>query len=320
MSRLLEAALAYTREGLPVIPLHTPDSDGRCSCLGKSSDECSSPGKHPRTLHGSKAASVVEAEVRKWWRLWPDANVGVRTGAPGIIALDLDEPAAAAALLDLAAGRPLGGLTIATGRGRQLWYRAAAADDVANHQGWRGISGLDVRGRGGYVVAAPSRHYSGAAYRVVGGQLEHAPDWLYDLLRQRSRPSLPTGPVQPPYAGDGTSFGRTVLRRECGELRVTGEGGRNHKLNLVAYLGGRLIAGGELGEDYAVTEITRAAEDAGLTSTEIAGRDGKSGTLWSGLRSGKTRPLTEKDAPAAMPEKRRRLILGGADPAGAMLE
>lgn len=75
--RLLEAALTYAATGLSVLPLHVP-ADGVCSCGG---NNCSSPGKHPRTRHGLEDATADPAVVADWWRRWPSANVGIRTGA-----------------------------------------------------------------------------------------------------------------------------------------------------------------------------------------------------------------------------------------------
>ena len=89
----LNAALEYARRGWPVLPLHTMNGDGRCTC-GRA--DCDSPGKHPRTAHGVRDATTDEGRIRAWWARWPDANVAVPTGASGatgagtFVALDLD--------------------------------------------------------------------------------------------------------------------------------------------------------------------------------------------------------------------------------------
>jgi len=92
----LPAALAYAVAGWPVVPLHTPTSTGGCSC-GRAA--CASAGKHPRTRHGFRDASTDPARITAWWRRWPDANVGVRTGE--LVVLDVDGPAGARALAEL---------------------------------------------------------------------------------------------------------------------------------------------------------------------------------------------------------------------------
>ena len=76
-SRLLEAAREYAKRGWQVLPLHTPLLDGTCS--GDKPD-CDDVGKHPRTPRGFYDATTDEETIRQWWRKWPDANVGIRTG------------------------------------------------------------------------------------------------------------------------------------------------------------------------------------------------------------------------------------------------
>jgi hypothetical protein len=67
----LETALARAAEGRKVVPLYTP-TDGVCDCRKRS--DCPSPGKHPRTAHGLTDASSDPEQIRKWFRMWPDAN------------------------------------------------------------------------------------------------------------------------------------------------------------------------------------------------------------------------------------------------------
>ena len=53
---LVEWAQRYAARHLRVLPLHTVDEDGACSC-GK--QDCPSPGKHPRNANGVKGSSVA---------------------------------------------------------------------------------------------------------------------------------------------------------------------------------------------------------------------------------------------------------------------
>jgi len=81
------AALRYAKLGWHVLPLHGI-SNGRCTC-GK--PDCSSPGKHPRLQNGYKVASKNRKQITRWWKQWPDANVGVCTGVKsGVVVLDID--------------------------------------------------------------------------------------------------------------------------------------------------------------------------------------------------------------------------------------
>src|SRR5579862_4953920 len=88
MKRMLHAALKYGARGWPVIPIHSV-SGGCCSC--KKGRECEHPAKHPRTEHGSLDGSVEQSRIRRWWNRWPDANIGIVTGArAGLVVLDID--------------------------------------------------------------------------------------------------------------------------------------------------------------------------------------------------------------------------------------
>src|SRR5262245_2554003 len=69
---LLEAALGYAARGLPVFP-------------------CKRADKSPLTRHGFNDASTDPEQIREWWTQWPNAMIGMPTGAvSGIDVLDLD--------------------------------------------------------------------------------------------------------------------------------------------------------------------------------------------------------------------------------------
>jgi hypothetical protein len=148
---LLAAAVRYAALGWPVLALHTPDHEGACSC-GRAG--CSKPGKHPRTRHGLRDASADEAQIHAWWVTWPNANVGLITG--GLVVVDIDGTQGRQALAALQrAHRPLPPtLTALTGRGMHLYFQAGE-HRIGNSAGRLG-AGLDVRGRGGHVVAPPA--------------------------------------------------------------------------------------------------------------------------------------------------------------------
>ena len=75
---LITEALQYGLRGWPVLALHTI-KDGVCTCSKRTA--CGSPGKHPRTQHGVKDASTDTKIIADWWTRWPDANLGIATGA-----------------------------------------------------------------------------------------------------------------------------------------------------------------------------------------------------------------------------------------------
>src|SRR5262249_31309904 len=153
----LVAALDYAERGWMVFPLHTVGGQA-CSC---GSGDCSNPGKHPRTRYGVKDATTDPEQIRIWWSSWPDANVGIATGAgSGLVVLDLDAKAEGeASLAALEAVHDLlpPTVTASTGGGGRHLLFAHPGVELRNSAGKLG-AGLDVRGDGGYVVASPSRH------------------------------------------------------------------------------------------------------------------------------------------------------------------
>jgi hypothetical protein len=92
---MMKVALWYASRGHRVFPLHYParglDAKLWCSC-GKA--DCSSKAKHPRTEHGVKDATTDEALIKKWWKRWPEANIGIALG-DGVFVLDVDPRAGA---------------------------------------------------------------------------------------------------------------------------------------------------------------------------------------------------------------------------------
>jgi hypothetical protein len=140
---MLNDALKYLSLGLSIIPLRPR-------------------GKEPLIPWTEfQTRKATEAEVRSWFLKWPDANLGVVTGAvSGIAIIDLDGPEG----LETAQKLGLVSTVISlTGNGKHLWYlnNPNASNAVKLYPG------LDVRAEGGYVVAPPSIHESGRRYRFI---------------------------------------------------------------------------------------------------------------------------------------------------------
>ena len=145
--------------------------------------------------HGLKEATRDPAVIRDWWRREPKANIGIVTGA-GSFVLDLDD-AGAVSWFTNACGRHGGApktLTVKTSRGLHVFFSCAGA--VTNSAG-RLAPGVDVRGEGGYVVAAPSMHPSGAVYTIARDlPIAEAPQWLVDeALPPPPQPMPAPGPM-----------------------------------------------------------------------------------------------------------------------------
>ena len=161
---LLDAALAYAAKGWHVFPCHTPTENG-CSCTKR--EACTDIGKHPRTRNGLSDATTDAAQIRKWWTMWPEANVAIRTGAiSGLVVLDRDDyKGGADALEELErtySPLPETALSL-TGGGGQHYVLSHPGTSIKNKVETLG-AGLDIRGDGGYIIAPPSLHARGKRY------------------------------------------------------------------------------------------------------------------------------------------------------------
>ncbi len=178
-----EAVLSYIALGLFVLPLNGVFEDGTCRCP-KGSD-CKSAGKHPvgrLAPKGYRDASRYEPTVRRWWRMCPEANIGLVTGPSGIASLDIDPRnggnESLAALLDEHGPLP-DTLHLATGgRGSQFIF----ADPYRQVKKVTPVKGIDILGGGCLFVAAPSVHRSGGVYRWEnwGTPFAPVPTWMVE--------------------------------------------------------------------------------------------------------------------------------------------
>lgn len=172
-SPTLASALEAASFGFLVFPLWWP-REGGCAC--RRGQECRNPGKHPRISDWQDQATTDEATIRAWWRRWPDANVGILTGARGgLVVLDFDPGDSGTDSLAVIEGMygPLpetvqvlsGRHDEATGRqGVHLYFRHPG-DDVRIPGSVRTLApDVDVRGEGGLVVGPGSLHASGRRY------------------------------------------------------------------------------------------------------------------------------------------------------------
>jgi len=273
MTALLDAALGYAARGIPVYPVHWPrllpgGASLACSCpRGPSWDR---PAKHPLVRHGVKDATTDPGRIGRWWRRWPQANVGLATGVV-FDALDVDGPAGLAALRQFAptADLRLPGPLVATGGGGwHAWFRPTGLGNRPP----RGLAHVDWRGRGGCVLAPPSRHVSGGSYRWLRG-LDQAPlpevpavlrDLLDPVLPTTTRPTRTVGPDMA-----GHPYGRRVLAGELAALGRATPRHRNHTLNRCAFKVYRYVASGLLDDAEVTAAFTQTALAIGLDPAEV---------------------------------------------------
>jgi bifunctional DNA primase/polymerase-like protein len=260
-----EAADVYASLGWPVVPMYEPAESGGCACpAGRA---CSDPGKHPQVAGGVHAATCDPAVVRGWWRRWPEASIGLACGVWfDVLDVDGDQGLEALrAILSQAGEVPAGGPLARTGGG---WHLLVRPTGLGNRV--RFAAGLDWRGRGGMVVAPPSRHVSGVCYRWLRpprAELPAVPAALARLLAPPRPAPHPPAPVR-----RRAGYGAAALAGEAAKVRACASDSnrRQATLNVAAFKLGRLVAAGLLAEAEVWAELTSAAAATGLGEWEVA--------------------------------------------------
>ena len=169
---------------------------------------------------------ATDAELDAWWAKYPDANVGIVTGRiSGLVVVDIDVDRG---------GNPEtvykdtpSGMVAQTGSGGYHLFYSYPSDAPSVGNQVRD-DGIDVRGDGGYVVAAPSTHSSGQLYQwKLQGGLVTPPKWTY----KPKESSLQKSP-------DGSEgWITTIMQTRMGE----GDGRNNAVARLAGYFAGKGI-------------------------------------------------------------------------------
>lgn len=177
---VVDTALRLARGGIPVFPCDD--------------------NKRPLTRHGFKDATIDEAQILRWWELFPEALIGVPTGSISrMLVIDIDPGGIDFWLQheDLDIGRRHN-----TRRGYHFLFRTPANVSIRNSAG-KLADGVDVRGDGGYIVWWPA-----IGLNVSGPNIDGLPRCRTGCsnfsatkhlqMRARRRPSIKTHPaIQP---------------------------------------------------------------------------------------------------------------------------
>lgn len=185
-----------------VFPCHAPLFDAQGRCVGctceawRQSDKCKAtnpraylgpagkcenPGKCP-ACKWSEKSTRDPAQIARWWgrdwqttdpesgrRLFYSPNIGIDCGKSDLLVLDADTyKDVAGDLCELLTRSEQETVTAITGNGGEHLIYARQGKPYGNAT--RGLPpGIDIRGAGGYIVAAPSLHRSGNRYTFEEG-------------------------------------------------------------------------------------------------------------------------------------------------------
>jgi hypothetical protein len=178
-----------------------------CSCRSelRGMPPCGKPAKHPYGIlapNGLLDASTESWQIKLWWQRAPQANLGLE--CTGLIVVDVDPDDGgdeSLAVLEREHGElPLTWRVLTGGGGEHIFFACPKDIEVLNVSAKTMDdpplgSGIDIRTKGGYIVAPPSLHMSGRHYawsvdhHPKDVPLASAPDWLIERLTARATSS-----------------------------------------------------------------------------------------------------------------------------------
>jgi hypothetical protein len=285
-------AAAYAEVGWPVFPVWgLRRSADRWVCRCPDGPTCASPAKHPHALapHGFHDATADSAQAAAWWARDHSANIGLACGVIFDV-LDVDHEEFLIGVADLPDCETDGGPVVVTGRGRFHLYFAA----TGLGRRIRFSAHCDWLGRGGYVIAPPSRHVCGGHYEWYGETgtwtpLTQPPEPLRDVLDPPVRYSILDRATHRDANGPTARSRNTQARRAWNphglfdRLATAVEGERNTILHWCAARIGEDVAAGVVPQSAALAALDDLAATAaakGLSGREI------DATIRSGYRRG----------------------------------
>lgn len=175
---MVEVALGYAARGWLCFPLN---------------------GKIPfKGTNGLKDASTDPILIQAMWGMYPNGNIGLRTGKEsGIIVLDIDARHNGfenIEELQRRYGKLPSTLLSRTARGGiHRFYEYPKGNETETFKSTvqlDGLPGLDIRADGGYCVLPPSTLFGGkASYKWVKSDfpIAKSPGWLLDLIAKTSQ-------------------------------------------------------------------------------------------------------------------------------------
>jgi putative DNA primase/helicase len=302
MNPILDAALDYAAQGWPVLAIKAGTKQPR----------------DPAVNGGPRWNATTDLEaISKRWGIAEPPGIGIACGiASGLLVIDIDTedghgvdgPASLAELEAKHGPLPATVEAKTPSGGRHLYFRYPKDREVRNGTSVIG-RGIDHRGEGGYVVAAPTKRPDGA-YRWFKSpddcKICDCPTWLLDLMAPESPQETHTAtqgdssapldsqvidcesPEPPQSPSEVSAWAEAALRDEVTKLWATPEGQRNHALNTAAFNLSQIIEGGGLDRNRVEAELRATALEIGLTNDEI----GK--TIRSGFEAGAKEPRHSK--------------------------
>ena len=182
MGDILDAALEYAQNGFAVLPVRQSD-------------------KTPYNLHGVSEASKDPEQIRRWWDMFPTANVAIAMGraSGNIVTVDVDIKPDEGKHGDVELRKweaqhgdfPNTVIQVTGSGGLHYIFHLDGVEQYKNTM--NALPAIDIRGDGAYVVVSPSVYEDGRKYRwyndisILDDEIAEANQSVVDLLALNRR-------------------------------------------------------------------------------------------------------------------------------------
>jgi hypothetical protein len=248
--------------------------------------------KTPLTTNGYKNATTDANQIREWMNRWPTANIGIATEASGLLVIDCDSPKGGIVRPEKWAKDGINDgadvlATVATEYGSV--YPSHTYTTKTPNNGWhhyfndnqipvKSCAGansmwlVDVRSRGGYIVAAGSVLPSGVYQHGVVDEVVDCPDWVRKAVTYAKSQSTISYTSTKFSTLKVTSNGHAELsiKKVISELQCASIGTRNDSLNRAAFIIGCLVQKNPEMHQAAFNLLSATALAIGLSEQESA--------------------------------------------------
>jgi hypothetical protein len=233
-------------------------------------------GEPYRLRWGQCATSEIET-LKRFWRQWPNANIGLACKQSGLVIIDADTEGLQAWIIFCADNSLPETVTANTPSGGcHVIYRSVEGVTIGNRDLMNGVNVRGIKGDGGYVVIAPSIHPNGKTYSWAYGlgpseiEIAPLPAPLIEALKPRQVVIQET--PMPIREAVGNTYRERYAQRhfdfKLNDVRNAQNGHKHNALNIAAFALGQFVGNNLLSEGEVKQALLSAATGNGIKDTE----------------------------------------------------
>lgn len=246
-------------------------------------------GKEPITPNGFKDASKDPEVIENWIRRYPNSNIGIATEASNLIVIDCDASKGEAppapwnqpgikegvdvfltAIEESGHQFDFNTFTVSTPNNGWHYYFQDQGVPIQSGANISGLWRVDIRSKGGYIVAPGSCLASGSYEVDTIGSLSPMPLWMRALVSPKKSTTFTSIKTSRSTYSKSSGYHEAGVRREIQTLSMASIGTRNDSLNRASFNCGRLVAARPELRDLVINALQHSAISIGLTEAEAA--------------------------------------------------